>query len=321
MNLRITTFNLFQYCNYKYSFYTKKEKYQKEQWQRKNNWIKNTLQEIDSHIVAFQEVFTHNDLEKLTKELGFKYFAKIDEAKIKNNIYETCILSLASKFPIKLIQTVQIDEKIVDMFDFETPFDFQRKPLKVTIEIEKNEYIFYVLHLKSNRLNEFEYKFDNSTSINDKLEKSIESFNFKNSTSLKQRLCEAIHISKDILKEDNKNIILLGDLNDKEFSLTSDILSNKTLIENIKDFKIYEEINLKDETFELFDSFKLSNKEKRVPTSYFKTLGNVLDYIFISYKLKENFLEYELFNTHLKDNLNGSLVNSDHGIVTISLKI
>lgn len=321
MNLRITTFNLFQYCNYKHSFYTKKEKYQKKQWEDKNNWIKKTLEDIDSHIVAFQEVFSHDDLEKLTKQLGFKHFAKIDEAKIKKNIYETCVVSLASKFPIKKIETIEIDTQLVDMFDFETAFNFQRKPLKITIEIDKNSYIFYVVHLKSNRLNEFEYKFEKSSLINEKLKKSIDSFTFKNSSSLKQRLCEAIHLSKDISKQENKNIILLGDLNDKEFSLTSDILCNKTLIENIKDFKIYKEIDLKDENLQLFDSFYLSKKEQRKPTSYFKTLGNVLDYVFLAKQLKVNFSNYELYDNHLKDNSNGSLLNSDHGIVTVTLKM
>lgn len=322
MNLRITTFNLFQYCNYNYSFYTKKEKYNKNEWLNKNIWLKETLNEINSDVIGFQEVFSHKDLEILTKNLGYKYFAKIDEAKLNKKVYETCVVSLASKYPIKKIETVEPNLYIVKMFDFEEEFNFQRKPLKVTIEINNLEYIFYVVHLKSNRLNEFEYKFEKTTPLNEKLEKSIESFSFKNTNALKQRLCEAFHLSNDILKEKNQNIILMGDFNDKEFSLTMDILTNTSLIENIKDFKTYQEINIEDFDYQLYDTFYLSKEyEERPNSSYFKTLGNVLDYIFISKNLKKDFISYDFFDSHLKDNLDGSLLNSDHAIVSTLVKL
>lgn len=322
MNLRITTFNLFQYCNFNHSYYTKKEKYKKEEWEIKNQWIKDRLTEINSDIVGFQEVFSHEDLEKLTKESGFKYFAKIDTAKKEKKTYKTCIVTLASKYPIVKIETIEKNKNIIDMFDFDEDFNFQRKPLKVTISIKDKEYIIYVLHLKSNRLNEIEHLHKKRTSINNKLKKSIKSFNLKEANALQQRLCEAFHIASDIYNENRENIIVVGDFNDKEFSLCNDILCNKTLIESIDNFKQFEKINLTKSEYQLFDSFyKSKNFKKRPFTSYFINFGNVLDYIFVSKNLINNFKSYHFYDAHLKNNIEGSLLNSDHAIITSNFKL
>mgnify|MGYP005984036323 CR=1 FL=1 len=319
MNLRISTFNLFQFCSPPYSYYTKKEKFSPIQWQSKVNWIEETINHINSDIIAFQEVFTQEEIKELLIKNGYKYFASVDEAILEKNIFQTCVVFLASKYPINKIQTIQTNDDIVQMLDLEDEFVFSRKPIKAYIQVEKKELVTYVFHLKSNRLNEFEYKFLKETFINEKIEKSLRSFTFKNANALKQRLCEVIHLSEDISKtlKTNENIIALGDLNDKEFCLSIDLLTNKSLIEQILKTMNLNSINISENRSQLFDSFYLDKSYKKRPsTSYFRTVGNVIDYIFISKKLKSSFSNYDIYDLHLKDNKNGSLIQSDHAIIS-----
>ena len=108
MIIKIATFNLFQFCSPEFSFYTKKEKFKKEDWEKKKNWIKEQLQKMDCDIVGFQEVFSQEELKELILECGFKEFVVVDEAKLdeKNRVFKTTTVALASKFPIKEIKKV-----------------------------------------------------------------------------------------------------------------------------------------------------------------------------------------------------------------------
>ena len=47
MLIKTATFNLFQFCSPEFSFYTKKEKFKKDDWEEKKNWIKKQLQKMD----------------------------------------------------------------------------------------------------------------------------------------------------------------------------------------------------------------------------------------------------------------------------------
>ena len=121
----------------------------------------------------------------------------------------------------------------------------------------------------------------------------------------------------------------MTDLNDREFSLTIDALTNKR----------YHEENLNKDDFLLLDAYHLHEVKVynphpefkgviRTPTSYFAGKGNVLDYIFVSKDFdKKNpnkigeVTSYEIFNKHLLKNQNGSLLNSDHAQVVCEIEI
>ena len=266
-----------------------------------------------------------------TKEAAAYYFKTVDNARIsKNNdkIYTSTTVAIASKYPIKNLKKVDIDFLALKKHYYEGFFKFAREPIKATICLEdEKELDVYVCHLKSNRDNEFEYIFTKDTTLKEKIEKTTKALKENYSLSLKQRLCEASSLFSDI-KQTNKPSVLLTDLNDKEFSLTIDALSN------IK----YHENNLSKDEYLLLDAYHLDKKElynphpefkgiKRVPTSYFAGKGNVLDYIFISShfdKKKNNNIgkvsSYEVFNKHLEKNQNGSLLQSDHAQVVCEIE-
>ena len=199
---------------------------------------------------------------------------------------------------------------------------FAREPIKATICLKNNlEINVYVAHLKSNRLNEFEYKFTKDSTLEEKKEKLNIALKNNYSLSLKQRINEAKTLHFDI-KKDKLPSILLCDLNDREFSITIDALTNKRFYKN----------ELKKDDFILFDSYDIAPKKvynphpefkgfKRTPTSYFVGHGNTLDFIFVSKDLENSVKNHKVFDEHLQKNRNGTLKQSDHAQVVCEIEI
>ena len=69
MKIRLGTFNLFQFVEPPYAWYTKKEKFNEKQWAEKTTWIKNQIVKMDCDIIGFQEVFSRKALRTLGSRL------------------------------------------------------------------------------------------------------------------------------------------------------------------------------------------------------------------------------------------------------------
>jgi len=322
-NIRLGTFNLFQFAQPPYSWYEEKSTFTKGRWDQKTSWVKEQIIDMNCDIIGFQEVFSAAELEKLTKELGFSYFVTVDTPKVDSvneKIFISTTVALASKYPILEIQEITTDKKT---------FEFSRKPIKALIELSNKQKItIYINHLKSNRLNELEYVFTNEHTLENKQNKTKEALDNNISKALKQRLYEASCLFNDIQKTTTP-IILMCDLNDKEFSLTIEALTNKA----------YHDKNIKNNSYILYDTYSLAKKEiynphpeqkeiKRTATSYFQGVGNVLDYIFVSKEFNHNeksFIgkinSHEVFNKHLHNNPHGSLLQSDHAQVVCEIEL
>ena len=70
MKIRFATYNLFQFVQPPYSWYTKKDKFSAFKWIEKLECVKNQIIALDADIIVFQEVFSKDVLENLCKELG-----------------------------------------------------------------------------------------------------------------------------------------------------------------------------------------------------------------------------------------------------------
>ncbi len=331
MKFGVGSFNLFQYVAPPFSWYTKKDSFTKQEWEKKNVWIKNQLENMHCDIVGFQEVFSKDELEKLCKEVGFDYFITVENAKIdkKNKtIFKSTTVALASKFPILKTQKVNIHIPSIKKHNFEGQFYFSRKPIKALIELpNKLQITIYVNHFKSNRLNEFEYIFSKKDSLEEKKQKVKEALENNYSQALKQRLCETSSLYYDA-KKCKTPMISICDLNDKEYSISIEALTNKAYHENRKE-----------KCYLLFDAYYLNSKkqinlhpekkvEKRKPTSYYQSYGNIIDYIFISKHFnKKNktalgkISSYEVFDKHLQDKKDGSLLQSDHAQIVCEIEL
>ena len=329
MKLRVGTFNLFQFVEPPYSWYEIENSFSKKQWREKTSWIKKQILKMNCEIIGFQEVFSQDALEKLTKELGFNYFVTVDSAKVdKQNptVYVTTTVALASKYPILEIKEVVEDEKSILSHNFEGQFEFSRTPIKAHIKLpNEKEITVYVNHFKSNRLNELEYDFNKNHTLEEKIEKTKEPLENNLSKALKQRLCETSSLFCDF-KKTTTPIISLCDLNDREFSLSIEALTNEAYHECLQkdSYLLHDVYDLYDE--KIYNPHPEQKEIKRTPTSYFQGSGNVLDHIFVSKEFDENeknsigkINSYEILNNHLHNNPNGSLLKSDHAQVVCEI--
>lgn len=330
MKLRVGTFNLYQFVEPPYACYTRKGKYNQRQWLEKTLWIKKQILHMDCDIIGFQEVFSKKALETLVKELGFKHFETVDDAKLSEttpNKYTTTTVAIASKHPISNIQGVDVHAPSLEKHHFKDAFAFSRLPIKATISLPNGKALLvYVCHLKSNRLNAFEYVFKKEDTLALKKERVFKLIEEKDSKALRQRLCEASSLFYDIQSTQDTPNILMCDLNDKEYSLTIDALTHPAYHDDrSKDTPLLYDASYQYKE-EVYNPHPEQKKPKRTPTSYFKSKGNVLDYIFISGHFnKENrdkigtVTNYQVLDTHLQTHKDGSIIQSDHAQVVCEL--
>ncbi|WP_309497835.1 endonuclease/exonuclease/phosphatase family protein [Sulfurovum sp.] len=319
MKIRLGTFNLYQFVEPPYAWYTRKGKFNQRQWLEKTTWVKHQILKMDCDIIGFQEVFSRDALKNLVEELGFNYFETVDVAKrSRKNPYKyvTTTVAIASKYPIVNIEDVKVHTPSIQKHNLQGNIQFSRIPIKATTKLPNGqELLVYVCHLKSNRRNEFEYIFDAQHSFEHKKDLVSKALEGKYAKALRQRLCEASSLFFDIEKSKDKPTVLLCDLNDKEFSITIDALSNN---------KYHDDTSK--ENFLLHDPHRAKKVVKRKATSYFRNTGNVLDYIFISnhfHKEHEDKIakvtDYTVLDHHLEENKDGSLLQSDHAQVVCEL--
>lgn len=327
--LRVGTFNLFQFVEPPYSWYTKNNSFSKGRWAQKLSWIKKQIDAMNCDIIGFQEVFSNDALEKLTKELGFDYFVTVDTAKLDKkdpSVFISTTVAIACKYPILEVQEVPVDKNSILKHNFEGHFEFSRTPIKALIELPNKQNItVYVNHFKSNRLNELEYVFNKDHTLEEKINKTKDALEKNLSKALKQRLCETSSLFYD-LKKTNTPIISMCDLNDKEFSLTIEAFTNEAYHDDKKEnsYILHDVYDLDDK--EIYNPHPEQKEIKRTPTSYFEGRGNVLDYIFVSkeFDSKEKdsigkINSYEVFNEHLHNNPHGTLLESDHAQVVCEI--
>jgi endonuclease/exonuclease/phosphatase family metal-dependent hydrolase len=314
MKIKLGTFNLLQFVEPPYAWYSKKDTFTAEEWTSKTTWIRHQVLRMDCDIIGFQEVFSRKALRVLLKGLGFKYFKVVDVARLSKkdkSTYVTMTVALASKYPITEIEAVE-----------EGACTFSRKPIKARIRLpNKEELLVYVCHLKSNRLNEFEYVFNKNHDLKYKKSLVSKALEANYSASLKQRLSEASALFLDMKKEKDSMSVLLCDLNDKEFSISIDALSNPKYYDD----KSTENLLLYDASYEykeeVYNPHPEAKEPKRKATSYFLSKGNVLDYIFVSPDLRAKVTDYKVLDKHLEDNREGSLLTSDHAQVVCELTL
>jgi endonuclease/exonuclease/phosphatase family metal-dependent hydrolase len=323
MKLKLGTFNLFQFVEPPYAWYNKKSKFTPIQWQEKTTWIKEQILKMDCDIIGFQEVFSRDALEELVKEVGFNYFVTVDNAKVSIHDpqkYITTTVALASKYPLLNVETLEVHQASLGKHLFTEAFEFSRLPIKATLQLpNKQELLVYVCHLKSNRLNEFEHIFRKEDTLEHKKKLVFKSLKEGHSKALKQRLCEASSLFYDIQQSQEKPTLLLCDLNDKEFSLTIDALTNP----KYHDEASKNEYLLDDASYHYKEKIQNPHPEQkeptRKPTSYFQGKGHVLDYVFVSRHFKVT--NYKVLDEHLEQNRDGSLLTSDHAQVVCEVRL
>jgi len=346
IQFKIASINLFNYLSPPNAYYDFENIYSQEQWQKKQLWFSDLLNEQQPDIVGFQEVFSTHALKVLCDNLGYKYFAVIDEPNIENDfIYSSPVVAIASKFPIVDIQGVTASNELAVIMGLQD-FNFSRKVLRATIELPTIGLCdCYVVHLKSKRA-DLPCEQGN-----------LEGFSTSASLLAKQALgrwqsdmqrgSEVSLLFHAMLKRrenTNNAMMLMGDFND---TLDSAILNafnvQRSDIHNA-DIKMTDLSRLPDYAidksfsyYQMCDAYALyiksqgeaASSQARPASHYFGTQGSVLDYILLSNEFNTDnnasLAEVSAYMTYDRHLINPEYDidshSTDHAPVIASIKI
>lgn len=356
---KIATFNLFNYLEPPNAFYEFERIYSAEQWQKKQRWVKDYLNEYQPDIIGFQEVFSIESLKSLVNEQGYNYFETVDTPHIEDDfIYTHPVVAIASRYPIIDIYAVKKDAELAQTIGLSHEFSYSRSVLRATINVPHIGHVdCYVVHLKSKR-SIIEY--DEKNKFHSPEETILESLKAQVAGSWGatiQRGSEAALLMIEMLSRRESTgypILLMGDFNN---NLSDGILSH-LLTHNLR-FISSQESDKYLAKYCLYDAWDLfqkvlnndsisplekdpqsddenncalvsdKNRQVRQPTHYFAGNGSVLDYILLSCEFDASYHDslYQVSNHQTYDR---HLINpmfdrdgesTDHGVVLVTLTL
>ncbi|MDT0602318.1 endonuclease/exonuclease/phosphatase family protein [Thalassotalea castellviae] len=314
--LKIATFNLFNYLEPPNAYYEFERIYSLEQWQKKQHWIANYLNEYQPDIIGFQEVFSIESLKALVEKQGYNHFAVVDEPHIEDDfIYSKPVVAIASKFAIIQTNSVKVNNELASLIGLSDEFSFTRQLLRATIDIPHLGHTdCYVVHFKSKR-SMIEYDEQNANQSAEKtIIETLKAQVVGGWGSTVQRGSEATLLMAEIISRREQTqypIILLGDFNHPlDDGVLNQLLTNTLRFASTSDcdkylakyclqdaWQLSQKVALNNTTYAnknhekldgntlLVSNSREANQQKtaeRIPTHYFAGKGSVLDYILLS---------------------------------------
>ena len=338
--LKIATFNLFNYLAPPDAYYDFDRIYSAEQWLKKEKWISSYLQTHAPDIIGFQEVFSIEALKELVKEEGYEYFAVVDEPTVIDDfIYRDPVVALASKFPIKEVSSVSVDTALALKLGLTADFNFSRQVVRATVDLPHLGLCdCYVVHFKSKRA-AWQGEIDKLTSLEGNVLEQFKAQVAGGWASSIQRGSEATLLMMSMLERRAKlgnAMLLMGDFNNPlkdgilAHLLTPNILFNNDPAQQ----KLVKFYTLRD-AWDLYEINQLSTQEeielplKRAATHYFGQSSSVLDYILLSSEFdaaeQSSYFEVSDYINTDKHLINPSFdvdgESTDHAVVSIKLTL
>ncbi len=330
-NIKLATFNLFNYLEPPYAYYDFNNIYSESQWQKKQAWIRSFLHRSQVDVVAFQEVFSSDSLAALTAESGYPYYAVVDSMDIEDDfICSKPVVAIASKYPITQVVKVEPDLQQVKQLGLADEFTFSRSILRATVELPMIGLSdCYVVHFKSQRP-AFEHSFDDKLSTLENDLKKLQSEIAGSWGSSIQRGSEALLLQMKMMQRRHKSqlpMMLFGDFNMRLYDgVLQHLITDDLRFPN----DASAEFNVK--SYLLADAWQLyinatEHPLTRPATHYFKNVGSVLDYILLSNEfdaLNPNSLfsvsEYQTDDMHLiNPRFETDDLSTDHAIPVITI--
>lgn len=339
--MKIATLNLFQFAEPGFHWYHRAEvtTYRAEHWNSKLRWLRQQFKAVDADVVGFQEVFSVDALQRLCKEMGYEHFAVVDTPDISpsdKRVFTRPVVALASRYPLSRIETITPDPELLE--DIEQPdFHFRRLPVKATIESPLGSIIAYVVHLKSRRAPRADQTFEPEVPWAERVRETLKQSCRGNIIALYQSGLEASLLYHDVVQElaqdKERGIVVIGDFNNHPEDVALDVLTMRESIYDIggvyaKHWPRGVKAMLHDHR--LADSYLLAPNMKNKPRPHtYVHFGeaNVLDFILVSNALNPKnpasdlqVSHFEAINEHLSHDGVADRQQSDHAIVSITLK-
>jgi len=347
--LKIATFNLFNYLEPPNAFYDFERIYSAEQWQKKQRWVAEYLHEYQPDIIGFQEVFSAESLKELVLSQGYSYFSVVDQANVIDDfIYKSPVVAIASRYPIVDLAAVKPNIELAKTLGLANDFSFSRKVLRATIEVPHiGNCDCYVVHFKSKRsMIELDQPNKNRSAEKTIIE-SLKAQVAGGWGSTIQRGSEATLLMVDMIarREDTNNpMILMGDFNNSlNDGVLSHLITNTLRFVSAIDRDAYLAKYCLNDAWDLFQLALTNDTEEeraldkaepkikipRTPTHYFGAGSSVLDYILLSCEFDASYHD-SLYQVSAYDTYDRHLINpiferdgesTDHGIVLVTLTL
>ncbi|QXO15621.1 endonuclease/exonuclease/phosphatase family protein [Vibrio ostreae] len=313
MHIRFATANLLNYLAPPNAFYDFNNIYEAGQWQQKQAWLNRKLAALNADVIGFQEVFTPEALQQQVTELGYPYFAVVDQPKISDGyIYSSPVVAIASRF--ELIEVKQIDVTVEG-------FSFQRQPLRATLIHPALGLVdVYVVHFKSQRSM---LESEEDARLVDAWQTEL----YGRWQSAMQRGQEAHLLHQAMVQRKRQYghpMVLMGDFNQVLSSMEFNALRATHRFRQPDTFAPLLPYHLHD-SWELFSH---SHAGARKPTHYSGASGQVLDYILLSSDFTQDadhpvatVVDYHVEDHHLVNpHSEADRFASDHALVAVTLQ-
>lgn len=339
--LKIATFNLFNYLEPPNAYYDFERIYSAEQWAKKQHWITTYLNEYQPDIIGFQEVFSPDSLKELVAEQGYNYFAVVDEAEVIDDfIYRSPVVAIASRYPLISVTAVQSNIELAQTLGLSNNFSFSRQVIRATVDVPHMGYCdCYVVHFKSKRsmvdIDEVNNSFSPEKTIIESLKASVSG----SWGSIIQRGSEATLLMIDMIERreaTNYPMVLMGDFNNTlADGVLSHLLTNTLRFVSAIDRDAYLAKYCLQDSWDLYKSASTSESNEstistemvdtseghaednvennktdsnqltpsRSPTHYFGASSSVLDYILFSCEFDASYHDslYQVSDYHTYD--------------------
>jgi endonuclease/exonuclease/phosphatase family metal-dependent hydrolase len=341
--LKIATFNLFNYLEPPNAYYDFERIYSAEQWVKKQNWIAEYLREHQPDIIGFQEVFSPDSLKALVATQGYDHFAVVDQPEVIDDfIYRSPVVAIASRYPIIEVVAVKPNTELAQTLGLADDFSFSRKVLRATIDVPHlGKCDCYVVHFKSKR-SMIEIDEKNKTRSPEKtIIESLKAQVAGGWGSTIQRGSEAALLMIEMIERrevTDQPMVLMGDFNNNlADGVLSHLLTNSLRFVSAIDRDAYLAQYCLNDSWDLYQKVlanqpnNIVHEEKlvRTPTHYFGAGSSVLDYILLSCEFDASYHD-SLYQLSAYDTYDRHLINpifdrdgesTDHGIVLITLTL
>lgn len=331
--LKIATFNLFNYLEPPNAFYEFERIYSVAEFAKKQQWICDYLRQYQPDVIGFQEVFSAGSLKKLVAGLGYDYFQVVDQPQVTDGyIYHSPVVAIASRYPIKQSQAVQCDQQLALAMGLEQDFSFSRQVLRASITLPHvGDCDCYVVHFKSKRPM-IEHNENKALSHQKNLVQTLKAEISGGWASSIQRGSEAALLLVSMISRRETTglpMILMGDFNN---ALSDGVLQH--LIKTSMRANRGVDADACVEKYGLRDAWQLYQQtcigaahHSPKATHYYGAVGSVLDYILLSCEFDAScqtscfeLSDYHTYDRHLINPIfERDAQSTDHGIVSITL--
>lgn len=342
--LKIATWNLYQFAEPGTYWYERDERndYEPDQWDAKKAWMAQTLADIDADIVGFQEIFSVDAFKVFMVEQGYPFVEVVQDPEVDPTdpaVFTTTITGIASKYPfVTPPSALSYPQELRDNTKLADNIGFRRAVTRAVISTPQlGEIVVYSCHFKSQGTfvdGEYVAQFpDWKTRFREHLRARAT----KDADQLVRRTSDAAGVylaaMKELDEDAQKQIIVVGDMNDHPLSPTLRILTQQDWVDHIAEMRRSDIEDNSDKawnyTWQLFDSYGLvpsQNMAERPVTHQagWKYPSQTLDYILVSNalnpknpKAKAIVTDFQVHSAHFGEI--EKLLSSDHAPVSVTL--